>query len=50
MIRKDFVCIWPRPLLGPTENFFEHNGFAWLTLPVANKYLKFKILKIFWLK
>lgn len=45
-IRKDFVLY----LAEASENIdarisHEHNGFAWLTLDMAKKYLKFKDIK-----
>ncbi len=46
LIRKDFVLYLAE--VAPETNpkiSSEHNGFAWLTLPIASKYLKFKNLK-----
>lgn len=46
LIRKDLVMYLAEvsPQTNPKISK-EHNGFAWLTLPVARKYLKFKNLK-----
>lgn len=46
LIRKDFIIYLAEAAPGTDPKIsHEHNGFAWLTLPVASKYIKFKNLK-----
>ncbi|MFA5029589.1 MAG: NUDIX domain-containing protein [Patescibacteria group bacterium] len=46
LIKKDFILFLAKlPLQAELKISGEHNGYAWLNLKTANKYLRFKNLK-----